>query len=323
MADVYQNWRDRLAGKDVPVHADRPDPGYYKVRDGRDGPWKPCAIWYPAGSNDLTCRVGSDARDPLVTWTYAAKNPISKDAAKFAFDNGYFPDEPKPRIGDNSRDLSLAEEIKDAAEQAADWLKGGIKTDTDCDLAANWRQRLLDLKKKAELEHKTEKQPHLDAGRVVDAKFKPLIDIAASAADAVRAVLTKYMAAKEARERAEAEAKWKAEQERVRVERERIEAERHTLMENDPIQALTSPQPEMPEMPAAPEPVKINAGGQRGRKTGLRTVKKVRVTDHAAALAFFSEAPEVRELVSKLATRLVLAGGTVPGADIYEEKVAA
>ena len=76
-------------------------------------------------------------------------------------------------------------------------------------------------------------------------------------------------------------------------------------------------------MPAAPEPVKVQAGGQRGRKTGLRTIVRYHVSDHTKALAFFAESEDVRELVQKLADRASKAGVSVPGVERIEEKVAA
>ena len=72
-----------------------------------------------------------------------------------------------------------------------------------------------------------------------------------------------------------------------------------------------------------PEPVKVQAGGQRGRKTGLREVTKYIVTDHTKALAFFAESEDVKELVSELAERASKAGVAVPGVEKRIEEVAA
>ena len=75
--------------------------------------------------------------------------------------------------------------------------------------------------------------------------------------------------------------------------------------------------------PPPPEPVKIQAGGQRGRKTGLREVTRYIVTDHGKALAFFAESEDVRELIAKLAERASKAGVAVPGVETNSEEVAA
>lgn len=303
--DDYQFWRDALAGKPVEINEHNPQPGYYKIRDGKGGPWVPVAIWNDALSNTMVCRVGAERRDPHKVWLWAAKNPVGKDDAKHAFETGRFPGE----IGHNVGDLSLTEEIDDAAKQAIAWLeREGITSASAKDMAANWKDRLLDLRKRADLERETEKRPHLEAGRAVDAKWQPIIELARIAADRLRDALTIYMR----KELAEQEAK-RAE------ELARQKAEREAYLKANPMAEFTSEAPPVVE----PEPAKVQAGGQRGRKTGLRTVTRVVVKDHAAALAFFADREEVRELIQKLAERAGKAGITVPGTEIVTEKVAA
>ena len=92
MHDHFTWWRTAIAGKPGPIHADHPECGYFKLRDGKDGPWKPVAIWRN-DKGELICRVGNQVRDALQVWTYAAKNPVAKEAAKAAFDTGVFPGE--------------------------------------------------------------------------------------------------------------------------------------------------------------------------------------------------------------------------------------
>lgn len=304
--DPYTWWRAAIAGHPGPIHADHPECGYFKLRDGKDGPWKPVAIWYDAAGN-MICRVGNQVRDAQSVWTYAAKNPIAKDAAKVAFETGRFPDE-VPSIGDNAPpDETLFDTVARVAAQAVDWLKQhGIKDARSKDMCANYRAQLLDLRKRADAEREAEKRPHLEASRAVDAKFKPVIECADTAAGELRDALTVYMRAEEAKLRAQAEAAQKAEADA-----------RAKLMRDDPIAAMTSPEPE------PPAPVKVQAGGQRGRKTGLKTIKRTVVTDYAAALAFFAESDDVRDLVTRLAQRAMQAGVKVPGAEIVEERVAA
>jgi hypothetical protein len=288
LTDVYANWRDALAGKKVDLHEGQPSPGYYKRR-GPNKEWLPVAIWFKG--EDLICRVGAEMKDPYAEWTWCAKTPVDKESAKHAFEHGAWPGD-VPMNGHNSGQLSLDEEIKDAAEQAISWLTktGKITDKTGADTAANWRSRLLDLKKQAEGAHKTEKEPHLRAGRAVDAKFKPLIDTCDTTCTKIRSLLTPYMVAEEQRLRAEQEAKIK-------------EAVRN-------------------EEPIPVAPVKVSAGGQRGRKTGLKSVMKLFVTDHAKALAAFADHEEVKALVARLADRALRAGKPVDGAELREVKEA-
>jgi hypothetical protein len=331
MSDDFQNWRDALAGNEVALHADIPHPGYYKMRKGKDGPWQPVAIWRKDGH--LVCRVAGDMVDPLSVWTWCAKNPIAKDAAKQAFDTGSFPGE--IAIGHNSGDVSLAEEIAEAREQAMGWLgKTPIADKVTADMAANYRARLLDLSKKADSEREGKIRPHLDAQKTINAEYKPLVDGAKADADKIRGALSAYLAAEEAKARAEAErkareenerrmAEWKRQQEEAAAARAEAEKARQAAQEAE----IPPPPPEpMPEPPSpvfvAPEPVKLQAGGQRGKKASLRTLTRYELTDYAAALAHCKDHADVRAAVEKVAFAQVRAGAAVPGVRSYEEKVA-
>jgi len=323
MSDIWQFWRAALAGGNPEINANEPQCGFYKKRDGKGGKWLPVMIRFD-NEGILRCRVGDDsAVDPHEVWTWVAGNPVSKEDAKHAFETGSFPGE-VATIGDNSGGLSLAEQIKDYAQQALTWFrKNGIKDKTASDLAANYRAELLRLAKTADGERETEKRPHLEASRAVDAKFKPLIDEANAAANELRDGLTKWMREEEARLEAERRAKWEAEKAAAEKARQEVEAQRAKQMRDDPIAALTSPEPELPDIPPPPEPVKVQAGGQRGRKTGFREVTKYVVTDYAAALAHVKDHPDVRASVEKVCAAQAKAGASVPGVTAQTEKVAA
>ncbi len=324
MSDVWQFWRNALEGKSQPVGPDHPQCGFYKMRDGKDGPWLPVMIRFD-DEGVLRARVGDNSGvDPLKIWTYCADRPISKEDAAHAFKTGSFPGDAPAAIGDNSGDLSLAEKILDYASQALGWLrKSGIKDAKSKDLAANYRTELLRLRKEADTQRVAEKKPHDEAAKQVQAKWLPLIEGADDAANELRDALTKFMREEEAKLRAEQAAKWEAERRAAELARAEIEAQRAKQFADDPIAALTSDEPEMPMVPVMPEPVKVQAGGQRGRKTGLREVTRYVVTDHAKALAFFADSEDVKELIGKLAERACKAGVAVPGTEKTVEKVAA
>lgn len=323
MKDVWQWWRDALAGNAPEMSADKPECGFFKIRDGKDGPWLPVMI--RMDGDVMRCRVADDSRaDPLKIWTWCAKNPISKEDAKYAFETGNFPGDAPAAIGDNSGDLSLAEQIKDYAAQALSWLKKhGIKDTASKDRAANYRQELLRLSKEADAQRVAEKKPHDEAAKAVQKKWTPLIDEASEAAEILRRELGAFMVAEKRAADAKAQATYEAEMKAAAAARAEIEAQRAKQMRDDPIAALTSPEPELPTAPLPPEPVKIQAGGQRGRKTGLREVTRYIVTDHAKALAFFADSKDVRELIGKLAERASKAGVVVPGVEKKIEEIAA
>lgn len=320
MSDPYAYWRNACKGKFAPISADKPELGRYRMRKGKDGPWQPVAIFVQDGV--VKAAVGKEFVDPLTIWTWCADKPVIEDDYKTALATGKWPGDID--IGHNSGDLSLKEEIEERASLALEWLAtNGIKTKVDADMAANYRAALLELKKRAEAEHKTAKAPHLEAGRKVDATYKPLIDTVDGAAATVRAELGKYLAKVEAEETAKRRAAYEAEQDAIKAKWLAEAAERAKKMERDPIAALTDPEPVLPELPAAPEPVKVKAGGQRGRVTSLKTVVSYVVTDHAAALAFFADNEDVKQLIASLATKASKAGVTVPGVERKEERVAA
>jgi len=315
--DEFQNWRDALAGNATALHADIPNPGYYKVRAGKDGPWQPVAIWRKDGN--LVCRVAGEMKDPLEVWTWAAKNPVSKEAAKHAFEHGTWPgDVPMP--GHNSGTLSLPEEIDDAVAQVSAWLSSTRVADkVAADTASNWRARLLDLSKRADKQRETEKRPHDDAAKAVQAKWKPVIDRATDTANKLRDALTAYMRAEDERQRREAEAARKVAEEAARKQREAAEAARREAAAKN---APPPPEPEDVPLPFV-EPPRVQVGGQTGRKTGLREVTRYEVEDYEAALAAVKDHPDVRAAVEKVAAARCKTGVAVPGVRTFKEKVAA
>lgn len=320
--DEFQHWRDALAGKAVEIHEDAPQSGYYRMRDGKGGPWLPVAIWNSAHGTKI-CRVANGGHNAFEVWTYCAGNPVRKEDARQAFETGVWPGD-APQAGHNSGAVSLAEQIKDYAALAIGWLrKSGIKDKASLDTAANYRAELLRLSKEADAQRTAEKKPHDDAAKAVQAKWKPIVDEADGAANELRQALTVFMREEERRLEAERRAKWEAEQKAAEAARKAAEEARALQMRDDPIAALTSPEPELPMAPPEPEPVKVRAGGQRGRKTGLREVTLYTVTDHRACLAFFADHEEIKTLVGKLAERVAKTGVAVPGLTISKDKVAA
>lgn len=316
-ADHYQPYRDMLAGREVAIHADKPYPGRYRTKSGQS------VLINFTSDGHLRASVDGKLKDPAEVWTYCAKHPVTREAFDAYNATGKWPGE-VAEIGHNSGDLSLAEQIKDYAAQALGWLREhGIKDATSKDMAANYRLKLLEFRKTADAEREANKRPHLEASRAVDVEFKPLIEAADAAANEIRDALTAFMREEERKEREAKEKAWREEQARIAAERERIEKERAEKMARDPIAAMTDPEPELPMAPAAPEPVKVQAGGQGGRKTGLRTITKYIVTDYAAALAHVQNHPDVRAAVEKVAAAQAKAGASVPGVEKKEERVAA
>ena len=222
---------------------------------------------------------------------------------------------------------ALKLEVQDKLEQAESWLKTApkIPTETDANMARNIQAALLQLNKRADAMHKLEKQPHLDAGRAIDTKFD-FRKLVATVADRLRDVFTAFMRAEEARQRVEAQKRFEEEKRKVEEAIMTAEEERKRLQCEDPALALiTEPQP-LPELPLAPEPVKVQVGGGVGRKTGLKSVYIGRVLDWQKVLHHFSGHQQLRDLLQKLVdadVRLNKTQCTIPGVEVLEERVAA
>lgn len=85
---------------------------------------------------------------------------------------------------------ALAEETRETVAAVSEWLKRGPITDAAAeakaaDALAGLRKRIGAL----EAAHKTDKAPHLDACRSVDAAYKPLIAAVTEAANRVNALI--------------------------------------------------------------------------------------------------------------------------------------
>lgn len=307
MSDEFQPWRDRLAGKRKDVDINTPEPGFYRMRAGKDGPWMPVAIWTKDGQ--LVCRVGATMRDPAEVWSWC--KPVEKDAAKAAFETGKWPGDID--IGHNSGDLTLAEQIADTAEQAEAFLRQPISDDVRRDMGQNYRTKLTELGGRYDKEREAKIQPHLEAQRQINAEYKPVIDRAKDIAARLRVVVGKYMAEQEDKLRKEAEA-------RAAAENARIAAEHAAAAKAAEVSAANEPPP-APTF-VAPAEVKVQAGGQRGKKAGLKTQKVYSIDDYAATLAHVKDHADVVAAVQKVAFQQARAGATVPGVKVTEERVA-
>lgn len=393
--DQFHWWREALAGRVGEIHEDQPQPGYYWMRDGRDGPRLPVAIWRDA-AGQLVCRAADKIRNAVEIWTWVAKNPVSEVNARQAFATGSWPgdvpqgasvvgpstaapghdsraatsqsttassvsnDRPAPSaaevaakvapategpstaIGGNSKVLTLIEEIEDAAGQALDWLnEAKIDNQIAADMAGNWRQRMLSLAKRADAQRVDEKRPHDEAAKAVQTKWKSPIDRAEAVAVKLRLAVEPFLKAEDARLKAEAAERARAENERRMADFRKAEEARKAALAEAQAKAAEAAQaaaadakpvevpaveipaePQMPEF-VAPDAAKAMVGGQRGRRTGLRTQTAYEISDYEALLAHVKDHPDVRAMVEKIGRAQSKAGAVVPGITVTQVQVAA
>lgn len=150
--DPWGFWREALAGNVGPIHDGDPQQGFYRARLDKNTPYVPVAIWID-GTGSFLCRVGYDdlyhMRPADEMWTWCADQPVSHEAYQIAARTHEWP-------------------AADAVDLSAD-VKALLASDPS-------RGALDRLEAKLDAERQKAKAPHLEAGRQVDAKFKPLIE---------------------------------------------------------------------------------------------------------------------------------------------------
>jgi hypothetical protein len=312
----YDWWRNALQGDIGPVSENYPQFGFFKKRKYKGGPFLPVAIWQNEDGQILATegdRLITDHTEICELWVRVINNPVSEEDYRFHEQNGHWPDEVPDMRGHNNPPEGaegLKEQVEFHIQAAKDWLKENkIDTQQKADMAANFRDLLNELAKKAEAEHKEKKNPHLQKCREIDNKYLPLAKDAKAQAGVFRSKLGTYLAHEERKKREAHE----AEVQRVQQENARREAE---AIENNEVP------PEQLELPPQP---KVSAGGARGRKTGLKTTWSAEIVDYDKALAHFAEHSDVKALVLKLANSVVRVekkNAKIPGVKVIEGKAA-
>lgn len=299
---TYKYWMDALKGNFGPVHDGHPQPGFYKKKADKNGNWNAVAIWME-GDNALAVEAGKtvDAND---IWTWVCQKPITEEVYRRVESGGGWPDAIESLIGDNNppTDEAEADEVENACKAALDAASKPVTSQTDADRLSNHKDRLTKLYKAKEAERTLEKKPHLEAGALVDAKFKPILAKVEETGKAVKAVLTKWLVAEQARINAETAAAAKAEE----------AARQAAIKADEPV----------PEPVKAVEPTRVKAG-TAGRSIALRTFKSARIKDYAKALEAVANNQEIRDLVQTLADRAARADMELPGCEIVSEQRAA
>lgn len=232
-----------------------------------------------------------------------------------ARDNQSRPDSatpPPPPIGDNlpkAPDRAMAAELDDLVERAWTWLKeigGKVRDKPEADKLANYGVAVAELEKRAEAAREAEKAPYLQAGRVIDGKWKVVTTKAAEAKASLKALLLPYLT----------EVRRKAEQEALKADeaRRKVEAERAAAIEQG-----RTPPPAPPLRGATPS--KTVAGTQGKVSLKGRTVYDITDLKAAAAhLAGLDSPPQdFVDTVRKCAAARMKLNYPVPGVEARTE----
>ncbi|NTJ46858.1 hypothetical protein G6K93_07500 [Agrobacterium rhizogenes] len=304
-------------GKTLPVHEGDPQQGYYRVRWGKDKPYEPVAIWKDEEGNWLAYRAGREA-NAVDIWTSCCRNPVTYEAYQAAGEGKGWPDDdkvvaaqvkpPEPTIGDNSGEVDEADALKDQITAALARMDAYAKIADDATAAKalSLRNRLNELSGQAEKIRVKQKEPHLEAGKAVDAKWQPLVKSAKAGADEVRDAIGSW----------ETE-KLREQRRRERAEQDRLAAEQAAREQSAETTVLEAPAPlTVPEV--APAPIKPTYG-----KSASVSIKMVvtEVTDWVALSTYMLNHPDLQNCLRDLAQRATDKGHTVPGVKV-EEKAA-
>lgn len=304
MAD-YKYWKAKLRGESPEIHEGDPQFGFYRKRTGKAAGYEPVAI-FPNGDMIAALVSGKEA-DAVEIWTYVCQYPITEQWYRDKMDGKPWPDE------DQAVTESLAHDLKNSGAAPEEVIKDQIetvlrdadkfaviKTDEEATQAQAKRSRLLELSGEADDKRETEKRPHLDANKKIDAMWQPLVKMAKEGADKIRAA----MAAHEQRKRdAEIEARRKAE---LQAAKDAAAAAK----------AAAKGKPAPAPAPAPPPPVEApqdQIRGGYGRAAAVITKKVATVVDQDKAYMAMRAHPEMVELIAKLAQRAVVAGREIDG----------
>lgn len=297
MNDPWKWWRDALAGKVAPIQDGEPQTGYYRVRrKGREG-FVPVAYWRDTQSGEQRCHMDGqdfDAQRALEIWPYASKNPVTVEAYGERVRTGKWPDESAAVLGHNqgppADDLSsIQDRIEDLAREADRLIALGAASDeASCDQASDLANTFGELESKADKLRADEKAPHLEAGRHVDAKWRPIVDRAAELKKRLKAiVVTPFLR---------------------RKEQERQQSAAKAIAAGTPVEQL-------------PE-VRTTAGSSK-RATALRTHYRAEIEDRAKLLEHLREHPAVISCIQTIADGAAKQKIALPGCRIVSEQRAA
>lgn len=295
----------KIGSSSLPVHPGEYQVGYFRTRR-KGGNWEPVGIYPDEDGVVHGFRNGNEVSDIPELFSWCCRNPVTHTAYVDALAGKGWPDDdatvaaqvkpPEPTVGDNSGDVDEAETLKDQINAALAGMKAYEKVEDDATAAKalSLRNRLNELSGQADKIRVKLKEPHLEAGKAVDAKFQPLVKSAKAGADKVRDAIGAWETVK------------------LQAERKR-QAAREQQGETAVVDA---PAPAAP-VEAAPTPIKATYG-----KAASVSVKIVvdEVTDWTALYAYMSNREEVQTLLRQLAQRALDAGRTnIPGITIVEK----
>jgi hypothetical protein len=217
------------------------------------------------------------------------------------------------------------EEVDDLLLEARNYLDGDpIANEQQAEAVSSLLNRLRRVSKDADAARATEKKPHDDAAKAVQAKWKPLIDKADLAATTAKQALAPWLQQVEEKQRAEAEAARIEADRLAQVAREAREGASGNLEAAEDAERLLKVAAGAEKFAAQADRARpLATGGERA--IGLVDKFTPELTDSCAALKHYREhQPDaLKAWLLDQAEKDVRAGSrTIPGFTIHHERVA-
>lgn len=215
----------------------------------------------------------------------------------------------------------------DLYHEAKMWLDGDEVTSEEyAEQITTLLNMLRQTGKQAEEARTEEKAPHLEAGRAVDAKYKPITGMIDKATKACKAAMAPWLKKKAdilAAEQEEARAKAAAAQAKAQAVMQA--AAQDDLQEREDAERAVDAAKEAEKQSSKLNNTRSTTKGAVGRAVGLRTYYEPELIDGTAAARHYWQTQTgreaINELLMKLARQDVSAGKReIPGFIVHEEK---
>jgi hypothetical protein len=182
--DEWSHWREALATRrGVATQPGSPRSGYYRLKGEAIAFWREDGetVCWRSGTQYPT-PFAPDRIDELFGW--CAPHPISFESFTHFRQYGRCPDDIAPvEVAADLLPHERAEaELTAQREAMAAWVReigGRIATQEHATKAGNYADAFAKIEKGSDEARKAEKEPHLEAGRAVDAKWQPVVKRAA------------------------------------------------------------------------------------------------------------------------------------------------
>lgn len=230
-------------------------------------------------------------------------------------------------IGHNSPPPYRAEILEAHQKKAAEFLDAAgewldLKEIGSAEQASELNDFIAGVKKVGKAvdeDRKTDKKPHDDAGKKVQAAYSPILDKMRLAIDRVTPMQTRWLTKVEAERQAEA-ARKQAEAEAAAREAEEAAAKaaaRNDISGEVDAEAAQKRAKELQKDAARAAKSKANVKSATGgaRTASLRTTWRAKITNLRIAFMQFADEPELQELLVKLAERRARASDFDPEAE--------